>query len=258
MVDNETFLRDILHSQELDQRNISELRGFRKQIADQIKFNIGGDPYIYYGGSYRKGTLISDNYDLDIVPLWKSSFNHSLSQIYTMVGALLEQKWDHVMEKRVGWQINIHYNFHIDVVPGKFSSAFGPMAYLYNSHTQNRLQTSVKIHNNYVVESKRQDVIRLMKLWKFRKRVPISTFILEQMVIMACEGMDIDLLEAQLKISLDFIYKNIELITLQDPANSSNKITDNLTKEEKEKIRKITWHSLNENTLGGIFRTYYP
>lgn len=60
-------------------------------------------------------------------------------------------------------------DFHTDVVPGKLSSADDTFAFLYNSKTKSRFQTSIKKHIDNIKNSEHRDVIRLMKLWKKRK-----------------------------------------------------------------------------------------
>ncbi|GAH06993.1 unnamed protein product, partial [marine sediment metagenome] len=124
------------------------------------------------------------------------------------------------------WEIKFSNDFHIDVVPGKYSSSYNDYAYLFNKYTQSRLRTSITIHDEYVKKSKRQDIIRLLKLWKVRKKIPLKTFILEQLIIKGCNGMKYNLLEPLIFTALHYINENIMTIELRDPANSSNIITD--------------------------------
>ncbi len=253
-MDNEGFLRDVLTSQDLTYNQLDNLKNLRETIAQQIRDAIGGAPYIYYGGSYKKETMIKAAYDLDVVIHWRPDFGYDLESLYELTRRTLQQNWRNVRQKRFGWQIHFDGDFHIDVIPGKFSSTDGRYAYLFNSDRQGRFQTSIQIQSEFVLDSRRQDAIRLMKLWKVRKDVPIKSFILEQLVIKGCSGLSREFLEPQLSDALKFIADNILSIRLEDPANSNNIITEDLTIEQKYRIRNLAIDGLNARNWGEVFR----
>ena len=155
--------------------------------------------------------------------------------------------------KRVGWELPFEGDFHIDVIPGKGSSTDNRYAYLYNKDTGGRFQTSIEIQVNYVKKSQRQDTIRLMKLWKKRKDVPIKTFILEHMVIEGCRGVPRNTLEPQLNTAFQFIENNITTKRITDPANSQNIISNDLSTEEKNRIKRLATQAIDAKSWGQVF-----
>jgi hypothetical protein len=94
-----------------------------------------------------------------------------------------------------------------------------------------------------------------MKLWKKRKSVPIKTFILEQMVIEGCKWKraSLNTLVPQLMASFHYINNYILNNRILDPANSNNVISDNLTKEEKNRIRKLAYQAIEARTWNDVF-----
>jgi hypothetical protein len=250
---NENYLRNILDSQNLTQNQIENLRNLRNKIEKQLKSGLKGTPRTYYGGSYKKNTMISASYDLDIVLYWSPDTPYTLQNLYKAVGSVLQRNWDYVHKKKVGWELPFNGDFHIDVIPGKESSTDNRYAYLYNNETRGRFQTSIEIQVNYVRNSKRQDTIRLMKLWKKRKNVPIKTFILEHMIIEGCKGVSRNTLEPQLNAAFKYLEENITTKKIMDPANSQNIISNDITPEEKNRIRRLATQALDADSWSQVF-----
>jgi len=100
----------------------------------------------------------------------------------------------------------------------------------------------------------RRDVIKLLKLWKYRRKVPIKTFLLEVIAHLACYNVTRKSLSDQLEAVFEFIAENIVNRTFYDPANNNNIITNNLTLEEKYEIRNKANNALNREFWGQIFQ----
>ncbi len=250
---NENYLREILNDQSLTVNQIDNLRMQRDRIERQLRNGIRGTPKAYYGGSYAKNTMIRASYDLDIVLFWPSDSPFSLENLYRTAKGVLDSNWRTVVEKKVGLELPFEGDFHIDVIPGKFSSKDENYAYLYNNKTGGRFQTSIFVQVNYVKKSKREDVIRLMKLWKKRKDVPIKTFILEICVIEGCKGYDRSILESQLLAAFEYIRDNIQNTRIVDPSNSNNIISDDLSIEQKNRIRRLADQAIKAQNWNQVF-----
>ena len=100
----------------------------------------------------------------------------------------------------------------------------------------------------------RRDVIKLLKLWKYRRNVPIKTFLLEIMTHLVCFDVTRDSLSIQLEKVLEFITNNIAENNFYDPANGDNIISDDLTMREKYEIRDKACKALNREYWGQIFK----
>ena len=197
--------------------------------------------------------MIRAGYDLDIVLYWPSDSPYSLESLYRAAESVLDRNWRTVIKKKVGLEIPFQGDFHIDVIPGKFSSSDENYAYLYNNRTGGRFQTSIYVQVDYVKNSRRQDAIRLMKLWKMRKNVPIKTFIIESCVIERCKGYDRSKLEPQLLAAFRYIRDNIQNTKIVDPANSNNIISEDVTKEQKNRIRKLAIQAIEAQYWNQVF-----
>ncbi len=250
---NDDYLREILDGQELTENQKSNLRGLRDKIEGQLRSGIKGTPKAYYGGSYAKNTMIKASYDLDIVLYWPSDSPYSLRSLYSAAEGVLNRNWRTVKKKKVGLELPFEGDFHIDVIPGKFSSKDENYVYLYNSKTEGKFQTSIYVQVDYIKKSNRQDIIRLMKLWKKRKNVPIKTFILEICVIEGCKGIDRSKLESQLMATFKYIRDNIQTTRMLDPANSNNIISNDLSKETKNRIRNLVVQAIDAKSWNQVF-----
>lgn len=242
---NEDLLHQILEDQKLDSNQIENLKNQRDAIVGELVEEIGGNPIRYNGGSYAKGTMIRASYDLDIVLYWPTNFQYSPKNLYIEVGSVPQSKGRNPRSKKVGWEIPYPGNFHIDVIPGKTILNKKNYAYLFNSDTEGRFQTSVKKQVNYVRRSGRQDVIKIMKLWRIRKEVPIKTFLLENMVIEGCKGITRSIIEPQLIKAFEHISEEILIKKIHDRSNINNIISNDISNEEKRRIKILADDAIN-------------
>ena len=250
---NEYLLHQILEDQKLDSNQIENLKNQRDAIVGELVEEIGGNPIRYDGGSYAKGTMIRASYDLDIVLYWPTNFQYSPKNLYIEVGGVLQSKGRNPQSKKVGWEIPFPGNFHIDVIPGKIILNKKNYAYLFNTDTEGRFQTSVKKQVNYVKRSGRQDVIKLMKLWKIRKDVPIKTFILENMIIEGCKDISHSKIEPQLIGAFEYVNEEILIKKIHDPSNINNIISNDITDEEKHRIKILAEEAINAQYWREVF-----
>src|SRR5580658_7677454 len=68
MTPNEYLLKT-LDQQTLaqDSDELEQLRDRRKEVEDLLRTDFGSSPTIRYGGSKAKGTMIKEEYDLDVI-----------------------------------------------------------------------------------------------------------------------------------------------------------------------------------------------
>jgi hypothetical protein len=117
-------------------------------------------------------------------------------------------------------------DFHIDVVPGRFVEEGSYDAFLYcSSGDRCRLKTNIETHIKHVKGSGVTDAIKLMKVWRTRNGVQLKTFVLELIVIDTLAGTDLNL-EGQVKTVLEKLRDESDSISVQDPANSGNDLSE--------------------------------
>jgi hypothetical protein len=230
------YLDGLLTQQLLLQNELDGLRALRDKIQGQLSV-LEGSPRFYYAGSYGKRTIIRQRYDLNMVIYWPSGVSYTIKGIYDAVGQVLKNHWQSVNSKTVSWELPFDGGFHIDVVPGRALDATFKDANLYRTDTGTTLKTSLKTHIDIVRNSGRRDAIRLIKLWRERKKVPFKkSFLLEMMTIAGCAGTRFDDLGAQVQATLIYIRDNITTCSVEDPANSNNSLSDDLDAARRRQI----------------------
>lgn len=228
------YLELVLEDQELsaDSEERKALREQREKVEGiLLKAFERSNPTIRYGGSRIKGTMNREIYDLDII----CTFEHedtdagaTLKDIYENVERSLAN--DYFVERK-GSALRLHslqqypnrIDFHIDVVPGRFTDDNRQDAYLYRSTGEkSRLKTNLQTHIDHVRNSGLVAVIRLAKLWKHRHGLAVRTFALELLVIEVLkQSRNKDRLDLSLFALWEQLRDNSIGIHIEDPANPS-------------------------------------
>jgi len=252
-MDEEIYLRTLLASQDLKPREGMLLARLKETVQSRLS-RLAGNPVFYYAGSIAKNTVIREKFDLDVIVYWPPDCGYTLRGIYVAVGKVLRRWRTGVIPKTVAWQVSITPRFHIDVVPGRAIDNTYYYANLY-CRPDSRIQTSIKKHIKTVRDSGRCDVIRLMKLWRVRKRVPIpKSLLLELLTLRGCSGCRFSSLAYQMKAALEYLYDDILDARVEDPANTNNTISDELTHRQRRVTRLLAKAALNARTWNTVFR----
>lgn len=252
-MDNEEFLRTVLNDLEPTQSQVDSLLRLRNNVRSCIFKHIGGKKSMFMAGSFKKDTMIRQHYDLDMFIIWTPEFM-PLKDLFYEVEHALNSKWKRIEKKRVGWRIPYENEFHVDVIPTVQDIHESEYSYLYNCYEKKRLKTSMQKHIEEIEKYDRRDVIKLLKLWKFRREIPIKTFLLEIMTHLACYDVTRDSLSIQLETVFEYIANNIINKHFFDPANRDNVISADLTRREKYEIRDKAYKALNREYWGQIFQ----
>ncbi len=250
------FLRKVLKDLEPPDSQIKSLLRLRDNVRSCIYDNINGKKSMFMAGSFKKKTMIKRHYDLDMFIIWTQGFIplNEIEDLFYMVKDALNTKWNRLLKKRVGWRIPYENEFHVDVIPSIKDENNSNFSYLYNCYENTTLRTSMQVHMEQIEKYNRRDVIKLIKLWKYRRDVPIKTFLLEVITHLACYNVTRESLSDQLEVVFEFIAENIVNRSFYDPANRNNIITENLTLQEKYEIKDKANNALNREYWGQIFQ----
>lgn len=251
------YLETILKQQSLsdDSDEIKALRSERDIVEKVLRDSLEkSKPNIQYAGSYKKGTMIKDNYDLDIVCF----FNHddteageTLQEIYNNVKEVLGSNY-HVVPKRSALQLQnkdplkFGIYFHIDVVPGRFTDDKREDAFLYQSSGEKKyLKTNLQKHIKHIKNSGLRDIIKLIKSWKVRNGLDIKTFVLELLVVKILKKTKN---KDYAKILINFwqeLKDNIDEIHIEDPANpQGNDLSSFFNETVKNRLTALSANAL--------------
>lgn len=235
------FFEKLLNSQLLAEEQTKKLSDHKEEVEGYLREKFGEEPVIRYAGSKAKGTMIAENYDLDIVSYFPHNKNMTLKEIYDSVQKMLSSKYaiepkaSAIRIKRIDNDVETDY--HIDVVPGKFVDGNKGDAFLYVAYGEKeRMQTNIDTHIAYVKDSGCQDIIKLMKLWKERNHIPFKTFVLEIAVVETLRGSDKKDVSGALRKVFNYISDEIESARLLDPANSNNIVSEVISSGDKSII----------------------
>ena len=241
---NNDFLREVLRAHEIqpkstEMRALQEARGdVEALLRDAFP---GCTPTIRYGGSKAKNTMVLEDYDLDIVcyfPRDERGAGETIREIYFKVRDALASKYT-IVEKRTALRIkNRDVDLFIDVVPGRFIDASETFAFLHqNGGGKDYLKTNLDEQVAYVPDSGCTSEIRLMKLWRPCVGLArVRTFPLELLVIKVLEEETAEGIEDRMVKVLLQIRDNINNITIQDPANPNNDLTDAFNPEIRQSL----------------------
>ena len=234
MTPNE-YLAEVLKSQELksDSDELKALQSARADVEDALRAGFPDcTPSIRYGGSKAKGTMILNDYDLDVIcyfPHDDTSAGKTLEDIYNNVRSRLEEDYAvHPKSSALRLYGQEGGDFHIDVVPGRFTDRTKTDAYLHqNGGSKKYLKTNIQTHIDHVSKSGCTDIIRLMKLWRLRSGISIRTFPMELLTIEVLKGKRSESLERRLTTLLAELRDNIDDYLIEDPANpTGNDLSD--------------------------------
>lgn len=230
-MDEEKYLKQILKSQTLasDSEELKALQEHRANVENLLRQHFSEvSPTIRYGGSKAKGTMIKEAYDLDIIsyfPHDDTTAGETLEDIYNNVQQALSVNY-YVEPKPSALRIkdkdpkNYAVDFHIDIVPGRYTDDSKTDVFLYRSSGEKkRLKTNLDVHINHVKQSGLTDAIRLLKLWRIRNGLTVKHFVLELLIIELLKGRRSSNLSAQLEHVWEQFAENSDKISVQDPAN---------------------------------------
>ena len=246
------YLQSLLVSQELSVRQENDLQAHKKEVTDFLRAEFGAEPKIKYAGSREKGTMISENYDLDIVCYFPSSDTRPLKEIRDDMFAHLSKRY--LLESKASAERILDLkgatapaSYHIDVVPGRFIEGTNDVFLHIASGERERMQTNLKTHIDYITNSGCVDVIRLMKLWACRNQVSVKTFILELFVVQTLAGYEN---KSNLRMSLLKVFNamedNFDTVQLIDPANTNNIVSHLMSASEKSLVAEKASNALAE------------
>lgn len=257
MTTNE-YLTKVLRAQTLEEgsEELKALQERRAEVEKHIRTAFEkSSPTIRYGGSKAKGTMIREAYDLDVISYFANGdtgAGETLEDIYNNVKEALGKHY-FVIPKASALRLtdlfpaNRGVDFHIDVVPGRFTDDSKTDAYLYlSTGEKGRLKTNLDLHIEHVRDSGVTDAIRLVKLWKVRNGIGLKCFVLELLVIELLQDKKNVGLASQLEHIWTELRDGIEDVSVDDPANpTGNDLSELLNDSVKAELASVARRTLS-------------
>lgn len=270
MNENE-YLQSIVAAHELDENSSEAIAvlAVKNDVEKLIRGKLtSAVPVIEIAGSYAKGTMIRDHYDLDVVCYFQNSETEAgdtLEEIYNAIKDFLSEEYT-VTPKNAALFLSTKDGnglpLHVDVVPGRFVDDSQTDCFLYqNDGDKNRLQTNLRTHINHVKESGLTDAIKLAKYWRHRRGFDeiIRSFILELIVIEVLKDKKSASLDQQMMSFLTVLRDDIDNVKIVDPANETGNDLSTAFNESirssLQKAAKATLTSIENDGWASVFPT---
>lgn len=196
-------------------------------------------------GSFGNGTSVSGYSDIDYlasipaVQLTQSS-TYSLAKIRDALDARFPRTGVHVSTPAVAVPFGTYRSESTEVVPADYvGEANGYKVYEIADGNGGWMRISPDSHNDYVarvdqrLSGRVKPLIRLIKAWKFYRKVPISSFYLEMRVAKYAEGESAIIYDIDVSAVLKSLWDH-QLAKLQDPTGFSGYIPACKTDAQRE------------------------
>lgn len=263
------YLKAVLKNETLkeDSAEFKALIAEEKKVRKLLETHFADvKPAVRTGGSRAKGTMIKSNYDLDITCYFDRADDEAgdtLEDIFENVKTALESEYlvtpktsSLRLESR-DVQTKGKYT-HVDVVPGRFIDEDKETSdvFLHQTNGKDRLKTNLQTHINLIRDSERQEVIRLLKLWKIRNGLGLKTFVLELMAVEVLTGTDAISLEGSLRAFWETIEDAEAQLTIEDPANPEGNDLSQFLAEHRQVLSVLASQALS-NANGGNWEAVF-
>lgn len=219
-------------------------------------------------GSRAKGTAISLSSDVDYLVSLTSNCNENnggLQGIYNSLYQKLKGIYPSARKQNVSVRIDLTGNnllslvdkLEVDITPGRRQSIYEDYHSLYVSKQETWKQTNIKKHIIDVSTSDKKDEIKLLKIWRELNKLDFPSIYLEYLLLSkillyhtTSMGIANNFWHILLELAKDS--GNPLFSRIEDPASTTNILSDLLTDAEKYKIITKAKESTRHNDWGQI------
>jgi hypothetical protein len=235
-IKEEQYVRKIISNYSIPQRAYLVAVRVANQLRPLIQeWATPHVPGIIPTGSLVKGTSIKGTTDIDLLVSLPSTLQVALDDIYRSLSNYLKAWGFEVREQNVS--IGITYNrLSIDLIPARRQPGSTYDHSIYRRKAKTWTKTNVHKHVSIVRKSGYLDEIRGIKVWQKLHSLDFPSFYLELSVINALRGGRTALVLSNLWKVFEYLAYEFEDARIEDPSNSNNIISDDLSKEEKQAI----------------------
>lgn len=230
------YLQAILRREAVDTGILSPVRGVQAVIHPIIKEWAGIRLVsLSPSGSFAKGTANMSGTDIDLFISLAHDTQETLKGIYYSLFARMSQRGYPPKHQNVSMNIKVS-GYSVDLVPAKRQGPYGDDHSLFRRKADTWTKTNVTTHVSVVQRAGRISESRILKLWRDQKGLDFPSFYLELTVIKALAGRT-GTLSTNVWTVFQYLCDDFLNARVEDPANTNNIISDDLTAAEKAKVR---------------------
>ena len=201
--------------------------------------------YVAPSGSFAKGTANKSGTDFDLLVSLLPTCNVRLKDIYHSLAEMLRTSGFPAYAQNVSIGTRVG-QLQVDVVPARQHDVFSGDHSIFHKRSDSWRKTNVAKHIQIVRSSGRDDEIRLLKLWRDQHGLEFPSFYLELAVIRALATCWNPALSHRMRATLSYLAGPFADHRFEDPSNSANCVSADLTLFEKERIKRLAATSLTQ------------
>lgn len=280
-IDKNKHLNCVLKSHNIENNEslMSAYRTKRDEVREDLKERYEGRIYrIIHSGSYKKATAVNIKFDMDIVIPFKKN-EDTLQNLYNDIYNYFDQDYRRkdntllsVKKQKVAIGLEFMVDGHLldlDIVPGREIDDYeddGDLNLYVNEQMGSfkkatYIKTNIQKQIDHIRDnSLAREIIKLLKVWKRRNNGQIKSFVIELISIKALDGYKGEKDPwSKLKEVLEYIRDNIKTISLTDPGNANNIVSDSLDDLQKNSISDtMKWMLQNIDSNDRRLEDYFP
>jgi hypothetical protein len=198
-----------------------------------------------YSGSYSKDTGVRGISDVDVFISLKSDTSNTLKEIYESLFSLAQSEVWSPRRQNVSVGVTVD-GTRGDLVPGRVQGGYQNYHSLYLRKRDSWTQTNVALHIDTVRNSSRVREIRAVKIWRMLHDLDFPSLYLELFTIRSLAGHSRSTLADNVLHALRTIGNSLASTRIEDPANTNNIVSDDLTATEKQRIAGLAAESARQ------------
>lgn len=198
-----------------------------------------------YSGSYAKETGVRGISDVDIFISLKADTTNTLKEIYDNLYSLAHNQGWSPRQQNVSVGVTVN-GTRGDLVPGKVQAGYQNYHSLYLRKRDSWTQTNVALHVQTVHGSGHLREIRAVKIWRLLHGLDFPSLYLELFTIQSLSGRSQSTLAENVLHLLRTIGSSLASTRILDPSNTNNVLSDDVTRQEKERIGSLAAQSAQE------------
>jgi hypothetical protein len=187
---------------------------------------------VSFTGSVPKMTAIAGTTDVDIFVSMKCETPGTLRDLYeSLYARATAEAWN---PRRQNVSIRVTYlGVEIDLVPGRLQEGYTYYHSVWKRKQATWQQTAPELHVDKVKDSGRTKEIRATKVWRKNHNLDFPSFYLELTVMKALARRSFSELASNFLRVLEYISTQLTTDSIEDPSNTNNIVSDDLTLAEK-------------------------
>jgi len=192
-------------------------------------------------GAYAKNTAVSVSSHVDVLVSLGPVPGREIKNVFWN---LFEYLSDHDLRPRtreVGIQVGAR-GLKVDLIPAYRERSGGNV--LFNKKSGAAVQTDLGRHVHLIANSGRQQEICAFKIWLERSALEFPSLYLEMIVLKALETERFGQLAENVLAVLRYMANRLEQVTVRDPANGENVLSNDMSAKEKAAIAKAARDAL--------------